>query len=73
MHILLFIFVYKLIFCKIIFLFFRFGFAAEHSPRCIIHTCCTIDGVLIPDIYECKDVQKLTLALSNFINLLFYK
>lgn len=54
-------------------LFYRFGFATEHSPRCIIRTCCEVDGVLIPDIYKYKDQQKLTLALSNFIHTLFYK
>ncbi|KAF0760248.1 actin-related protein 10 [Aphis craccivora] len=51
----------------------KFGFATEHSPRCIIPTCCEIDGTPISDIYKCKDVQTLTLALTNFIHMLFYK
>ncbi|XP_025423025.1 actin-related protein 10 [Sipha flava] len=51
----------------------KFGFATEHSPRCIIRTCCEIDGIPIPDIYKCKDAQNLTLALTNFIHILFYK
>ncbi|XP_050524948.1 actin-related protein 10 [Daktulosphaira vitifoliae] len=51
----------------------KFGFATEHSPRCIIQTQSEIDGMIVTDFYNCIDQQKLTLALTKFIHRLFYK